>query len=221
MVRFVALLSTLLMLGGCEGSLSHLIQRSHSSPSATAQPLIYTLEDQRRVAFSRVDSQRFCAEPPATAAEQITQTIATALKQQQGTAAQPLNASEAEQIEQIYQRAHTLQLFRDAAFFLCINALTQEPGNTPSFQRYEQSVRELVRQLSAPLQEEVRLYYQAEMARHRSAGGRQEMIVCTPLTEANADNRVNCQRLQAPAERSPDVIAPPHLPATPGNRPVM
>jgi len=218
MVRFIALLATLLLLGGCEGSLSHLIQRKQVEPSASDQPLIYTLDDRRRVAFGRVDRQQFCAEPPATATEQMTQILAAAIRRQPGGASD--SAAEAAQIEQIYQRAHSLQLFRDAAFFLCINALNQAPGSATSYQRYEQSVSNLIEQLRAPLQEEIRLYYQVESVRSRAS--RQEVIVCAPSPIADGEQGgVNCQRLRGPAERNPSVIDPPRLPDGGGTRPVM
>jgi len=226
MLRLILPLLAILLFSGCEGSLQQLIRKPGSAADDNNAPgqvgtVTFAVGSDRRLAFSHREGGEFCAEPPHEAAEQISQSIAAALQGIDAKAGKESNGTHPQTVERLYRRAHTLQLFRDAAFFLCVNALNQSATKTDPYSAYQESVRQLIEQLHDPLMEEIRLYYQAEQSQARNPSSANEVIVCSPARAAGSKSGVSCQRLIAPSNRNPAVIDPPLLPTAPANRPVM
>ena len=137
---------------------------------------------QRRLIVGNLTTGAFCTEPPPEAADSVVKAITAALKTKstQGKTANAEMASNlARHVNQLYRRSHTVQLFRDAAFYLCVDSVNeanyanrensdQEESTERSLSRqndsYATSVQKIVQMLIPVLQEEIDLYYSVEQA---------------------------------------------------------
>lgn len=227
MLRVTAILVSVLLLGGCQ-ALQGLGQPTIAEESIGASEGsglgTMAITPDRRLILTNIATGQFCAEPPAEAAEEITSAIAAALSagDDDTTSSTALATSVSENVQFLYQRAHTLQLFRDAAFYLCVNAINQGENPTQAQTNYGEAVQNLVKTLQEPLREEIRFYYQAEIARAARVKERTDVIVCAPTAGDSAQpGLVQCQRMPPVDKSNPAVIAPPMTPEGAATRPVM
>ncbi|WP_210396223.1 hypothetical protein [Motiliproteus sediminis] len=229
MLRAIVFLASALLLSGCQ-TLQGLKQASVNPAAAQAGELrgeigTLTLTPDRRLLLTNITTGQLCAEPPAEAAETVSRAIADALRAAETSPsgqALPLASGRTENVQRLYQRAHTLQLFRDAAFYLCINAINQGDDPNSTNGNYARAVENLVKMLQEPLREEIRYYYQAEIARSSRSNERTDVIVCAPTSGGSREPApVLCQRMPAVEKANPGIIPPPLTPEGTAPRPVM
>lgn len=126
---------------------------------------------QRRLVVANLNTGRFCSEPPPESVDSINEAIAVALKANI-SGDEKFNADLASNFVrhagQLYKRAHTVQLFRDAAYHYCINSVNSASDNNDSYESYSSEVSRLVDKLIPTLDIEVREYYEVERIRARS-----------------------------------------------------
>lgn len=80
----------------------------------------------RRVAILNIISGQICVEPPPEAANTISEAFTALFEadvKDKGNLASSLSQSVTQNISQLYRRSQTVQLYRDAVFSLCQNAL--------------------------------------------------------------------------------------------------
>ncbi len=182
-------------VGGCASHLSEIFNRPiventliTSKPrvpeSADPQELAtLSVTAQRRIIIANLSNGTYCAEPPPEAADSVTSAITAALTAQLGSDREinaNLASNFARYVNQLYKRAHTVQLFRDAAFHLCVDAvnytsvldtagvLKDKSNEWDSYYSYTSEVQYLVKMLIPTLRTEIELYYEAEIARANS-----------------------------------------------------
>jgi hypothetical protein len=76
---------------------------------------------ERRVVIINHDTNGFCAEPPADAADNLTSSFAAALKGTDAnvTASAEISKAFASSIKQLFKRSQGVQLYRDGMYSLC------------------------------------------------------------------------------------------------------
>nr|VFK20170.1 MAG: hypothetical protein BECKLPF1236A_GA0070988_102511 [Candidatus Kentron sp. LPFa]VFK30618.1 MAG: hypothetical protein BECKLPF1236C_GA0070990_101161 [Candidatus Kentron sp. LPFa] len=136
---------------------------------------------QRRLIIANLKTGRFCSEPPPEAADSITSAIATALKANispDKNASAELASNFARHVNQLYKRSHTVQLFRDAAFYLCVDAVNNA-NQRGEYDSYKEAVTKMVEGLKPAFTKEIEKYYEAEIAKAKNPPPvSQEMVIC-------------------------------------------
>lgn len=149
---------------------------------------------QRRLIVGNLKTGHFCSEPPPEAADEVTSAVAAALSTNLSID-KSVNAefasNFAKHVNQLYKRAHTVQMFRDASFHLCVDAVnsaavsfTQEQETITTrkinYQPYKAEVVDLVKSLLPSLDKEVAAYYQTEKVRAEHGPIDTKIVVCSP-----------------------------------------
>lgn len=209
--RFLATILILTSLFGCSTTAGTFFNRPvvedqliADYPKKGSQEIgTLAVTSDRRVIIGNLRNGKFCAEPPPETADSITSAISTALsaKIAEGeTIDFDLASNFAKHVNQLYKRAHTVALLRDAGFYLCIDAVNQANSGDVAggYTSYKSEFKELITLLTPTLLKEVEFYYATETARannpstglvvcnsQASSGGDQEMnstsIICQPL----------------------------------------
>ena len=150
---------------------------------------------QRRLIIANLKTGNFCSEPPPETADSITTALAAALKANiaaDKNVSAELASNFARHVNQLYKRAHTIQLFRDAAFYLCVNAVNSENGQHGSYKSYEENISHMVELLKPSLDKEVALYYATEKARAENPPEvLRETIICNSSSTVDKKNGGN------------------------------
>ncbi|WP_404359844.1 hypothetical protein [Methylotuvimicrobium sp. KM1] len=137
---------------------------------------------QRRLVVGNLKTGNFCSEPPPEVADSITTAIAAALKANisaDKTASAELASNFARHVNQLYKRAHTVQLFRDASYHLCVNSVNSANGVNGSYESYRADITSMVTSILPYLEKEVEAYYKVEKARAENQPSvSQEIIIC-------------------------------------------
>ena len=222
----------LCLLAGCTNTIDSFYNRPVTEDQLItdrtgAQELgILAVTAQRRVIVGNLKTGHFCSEPPPEAADEVTSAVAAALTAKIGpnkNVNAELASSLARHINQLYKRAHTIQLFRDASFHLCVDAVNnandgepmpktnqqvQQGANATQYESYKASVLELIDTLKSSLEKEIELYYQTEIARAKHGiEPVKEIIVCSASAEG-ADGKsatVTCRPASAPEQSAEKV----------------
>ncbi|MFA5983608.1 MAG: hypothetical protein WC782_06300 [Methylococcaceae bacterium] len=91
---------------------------------------------QRRLIIANLKTGNFCSKPPPETADSIMTALAAARKAYiaaDKNISAELASNFARHVNQLYKRAHTIQLFRDAAFYLCVNAANSSNGQNRAY----------------------------------------------------------------------------------------
>lgn len=136
---------------------------------------------QRRLIIGNLKTGNFCSEPPPEVADSITTALAAAFKAnitQDKNVSAELASNFARHVNQLYKRSHTVQIFRDASFHMCVDAVNSANGDK-EYVSYKSDVKEIVNSLISSLDKEVALYYETEKARAENPPKvTNDMIIC-------------------------------------------
>lgn len=152
---------------------------------------------QRRLIVGNLKTGSFCSEPPPEVADSISTAIAAALKANIATdknVSAELASNFARHVNQLYKRAHTIQIFRDASYHLCVNAVNSSNGKDKNYDSYKPEITSLVKAILPVLKEEVKAYYAVEKIRAENQPSiSQETIICdsTATVEKKSDEGQN------------------------------
>ena len=187
----------LMMLTGCSSTIDSFYNR-HVVEDKLEQDTIQNNEigtlsvtAQRRLIIGNLKSGNFCSEPPPEVADTVTSALAAALNANISSdkkISAELASNFARHVNQLYRRAHTVQLFRDASYHLCVNAVNTSNGQP--YESYKQDLVQMISDLKGVLKEEVKQYYEVEKLRAQNPPSiYQETIVCD--TKAELDDKGN------------------------------
>ena len=152
---------------------------------------------QRRLVVVNLKTGNFCSEPPPEAADSITTAIAAALKANisaDKNVSAELASNFARHVNQLYKRTHTVQLFRDASYHVCVNAVNSSNGDNGSYESYKTEVTNMVTAILPSLDKEVAAYYEVEKVRAENPPNvYQETIICdsTATLDKQSDGSEN------------------------------
>ena len=224
MKNILFLIGIILFLSGC----SNAIESFHNRPvvedklKGTDGQLIGTLAvtSQRRLIIANLKTGGFCSEPPPETVDSITTAIAAALKaniDDKKNVNVELASNFARNVNQLYKRTHTVQLFRDAAFYLCVDSVNSANGKADSYVPYKDSIVDMVKVLKPTLDKEISLYYATEKIRAQNQPDvLQDTIICDASAvidkkDSSIENKlstsINCKPLT-------ESIAPPQIKTT-------
>lgn len=186
-LRKIVLLSTLYFVTGCASTIESFYNRQvvqdqlHAEEGADHKEIgTLAVTAQRRLIVANLKSGNFCSEPPPEAADSVGAAIAAALKANI-SADRDVNAelasNFARHVNHLYKRAHTVQLFRDATYHLCVNAVNSANGKGASYESYKSEVTKMVTDILPVLDNEVKYYYEVEKARAQNSSDTVESTV--------------------------------------------
>jgi len=168
---------------------------------------------QRRLVVANLKTGNFCSEPPPEAADSITTAIAAALKvniSADKNVSAELASNFARHVNQLYKRTHTVQLFRDASYHLCVNAVNSSNGDNGSYEPYKTEVINMVTAILPSLDMEVKAYYEVEKVRAENPPNvYQETIICDSTATLDKQNdgsenklatSINCRPISGKVE---------------------
>jgi hypothetical protein len=208
-MRTIMVVIFTVLLAGCASLIDpfynrQVIEDDLQSESATFGTLAVTAE--RRIVVANLDNGTFCSEPPPEAAGSITNAIASTLSAnvaEEGDVDAELASNFARHVNQLYTRAHTVQMFRDASFHLCVDAVNVGDGQG-SYVSYQQSVMNLVKELKPVLEKEVDSYYATAKARAENPPPPvQKTVVCNTSAETGLRNEEDNGRVSTSIECRP------------------
>jgi hypothetical protein len=169
---------------------------------------------QRRLIIANLKTGNFCSEPPPEVADSITTAIAAALKANISTdknVSAELASNFARHVNQLYKRAHTVQLFRDATYHLCVNSVNSANGANGSYESYRTDITSMVTNMLPYLDKEVAAYYEVEKVRAENPPTVfQETIICDSSSSLDkegdgSENKlstdINCRPLAQQKEK--------------------
>lgn len=172
---------------------------------------------QRRLIVGNLKTGSFCSEPPPEVADSITTAIAAALKANitaDKTVSAELASNFARHVNQLYKRAHTVQIFRDASYHLCVNAVNSSNGKDNKYDSYKSEVTTLVEKILPILEVEVKAYYAVEQTRAENPPNvSQETVICDSTAtvdkkEGGEENKlttaINCRPLSSQKNSMPN-----------------
>lgn len=125
MKKIALLLGMAILMTGCANTIESFYNRQVVEDQLitqdTGEQEIGTLAvtAQRRLIIGNLKTGNFCSEPPPEVADSITAAIAAALKANisaEKNLSAELASNFARHVNQLYKRAHTVQLFRDATY---------------------------------------------------------------------------------------------------------
>nr|VFJ75253.1 MAG: hypothetical protein BECKFM1743A_GA0114220_108201 [Candidatus Kentron sp. FM]VFJ75628.1 MAG: hypothetical protein BECKFM1743C_GA0114222_108621 [Candidatus Kentron sp. FM]VFK23491.1 MAG: hypothetical protein BECKFM1743B_GA0114221_109281 [Candidatus Kentron sp. FM] len=147
MIRIIAMLLAVVLLGGCS-TLTEPKKRPVIEDEMVTNELLLKGEQeigtlavtaQRRLIIANMKTGHFCTEPPPEAVDSITEAIAAAFKadiKQDNNFGAEFAKSFASHVNQLYNRSHTVQMFRDASLQLCVDAINKA-GETAGLKQKE------------------------------------------------------------------------------------
>lgn len=172
MKTLLFILCCLPLLSGCNGLFNaynkrDVIRSDLASDNAHSVQLgALSVTSQRRMILANMRSGDFCAEPPPEAVDNITSSINAALRSslESDVSARSLDTTMKEKssqnINQLYRRVHTLQLFRDAAFHYCVDAVnSSNHRQNKDYVSYASKLDNVLSKLIPVLEHEITLYY--------------------------------------------------------------
>ncbi len=145
---------------------------------------------QRRLIIGNLKTGNFCSEPPPEVADSVTTAIAAALKAnitQDKNISAELASNFARHVNQLYKRSHTVQIFRDASFYLCVNAVNIANGKNKQYESYKDDIRGIVTELIPSLNKELEFYYGTEKARAENQPSNNPIICSSSATADGKD----------------------------------
>lgn len=188
MKKIALLLGMAILMTGCANTIESFYNRQVVEDQLitqdTGEQEIGTLAvtAQRRLIIGNLKTGNFCSEPPPEVADSITAAIAAALKANisaEKNLSAELASNFARHVNQLYKRAHTVQLFRDATYHLCVNSVNTANGTNGSYQSYRADITSMVTSILPYLEKEVAAYYQVEKVRAENPPSvSQETIIC-------------------------------------------
>ncbi|WP_431064654.1 hypothetical protein [Methylotuvimicrobium sp.] len=221
MKKIAMLLGLPFLMTGCASTIESFYNRQvvedQLMPDDTGAQEIGTLAvtAQRRLVVGNLKTGNFCSEPPQEVADSITTAIATALKANisaDKTANAELASNFARHVNQLYKRAHTVQLFRDASYHLCVNSVNSANGDNGSYESYRADITSMVTNILPYLEKEVEAYYEVEKVRAENPPSvSQETIICDSSSsldkkidgsENKLSTTINCRPLSQKQEDS-------------------
>nr|VFK78380.1 MAG: hypothetical protein BECKSD772D_GA0070982_101324 [Candidatus Kentron sp. SD] len=175
MIRIATILGAAALLTGC-AAISELPVIENEMATNTfisvGEQEIGTLAitAQRRLIIANMKTGHFCSEPPPEAADSIATALTAALQanaERNGAPNAEFARNFATHVSRLYKRSHTVQLFRDTSFQLCVNALneaseTNGMNQQSNYRSYRDAVMEIVKALSSVLEQEIKAYYEVE-----------------------------------------------------------
>lgn len=198
MKTILAVISAALVTG-CAGTLETFYNRPVTedqlvTDKSSEQELgTLAVTAQRRVIVGNLKTGHFCSEPPPEAADEVTTALAAALSANiaaDKTVNAELASNFARHVNQLYKRSHTVQMFRDASFHLCVDAVNSGASRKGSgndgkrvegaYVPYKDGVLKLMEGLIPSLDKEVEYYYKTETTRAQHATEKQRsLVVCS------------------------------------------
>ncbi|MCB1690986.1 MAG: hypothetical protein KDI33_20995 [Halioglobus sp.] len=189
MFKSVIVSVILILVSGCASTIEAFYNRQvvedqliTDNPAHAHEIGTLAVTAQRRLIIANLNTGNFCSEPPPEAVDSVTSAIAAALTadiSSKKDVSAEIASNFARHVNQLYKRSHTVQLFRDASFYLCVDAVNSSNGSNGYYIPYQQSVTNMVSQLLPVLQLEISAYYAAEKARaEHPASIQRETIVC-------------------------------------------
>lgn len=188
MNKTILILISASLLSGCASTIDSFYNRhvieDQMITDETGEQEIGTLAvtAQRRIIVGNLKTGNFCTEPPSEVADSVSSAIASALRANvsadQNVGAE-LASNFARHVNQLYKRAHTVQLFRDASFHLCVNAVNSAAGDGKNYKSYKKELTQMVTAMLPSLDKEVQHYYDTEKARAETPlNGLKNTVVC-------------------------------------------
>ena len=206
------LIGSLLITGGCASTIDAFSNRQVVEDQLitddTGDQEIGTLAitAQRRLVVANLKTGHFCSEPPPESADTVISALSAALsanmKSNENVNAE-FASNFARHVNQLYKRAHTVQLFRDAAFHLCVDAVNdssfvgERPKNA-TYESYKEAIEGMVENLAPSLDKEVALYYATEQARAENLPSLyKETIICNSASSVGDSGDSSANKLSA------------------------
>lgn len=214
MKRMMLLVCFMLFMTGCASTIESFYNRQvvedvMASDDDRQEIGTLAVTAQRRLIVGNLKTGSFCSEPPPEAADSISTAIAAALKANIAAdkeVSAELASNFARHVNQLYKRAHTVQLFRDASYHLCVNAVNKSNGSD-KYDSYKTEITSLVNSILPVLQKEIKEYYAVEKARAETPPTvSREAIICDSTAtvdkkdggeESKLTTVINCQSLTA------------------------
>ncbi|MCG7870391.1 MAG: hypothetical protein JAY74_28980 [Candidatus Thiodiazotropha taylori] len=186
MKRIALIMSLALLTAGCSSTIESFYNRQVvedqliTDDSGEQEIGTLAVTAQRRLIVGNLKTGNFCSEPPPEVADSITTAIAAALKANISTEkniSAELASNFARHVNQLYKRAHIVQLFRDATYHLCVNSVNS--ANDGSYESYRSDITSMVAEILPYLEKEVEAYYQVEKTRAENPPSvSQETVIC-------------------------------------------
>lgn len=220
MKKIALVLSLPIFMTGCASTIESFYNRQVVEDQLitddTGEQEIGTLAvtAQRRLIVGNLKTGNFCSEPPPEVADSITTAIAAALKANisaDKNVSAELASNFARHVNQLYKRAHTVQLFRDASYHLCVNSVNSANGRNGSYESYRTDVTDMVKNMLPYLEKEVKAYYEVEKARAENPPSVfQETVICDSSSslgkhsdgsQSTLSTAINCRPLSQQKEQ--------------------
>ena len=213
MKRIVYIATLALFMTGCASTIEsfynrQVVEDQLIADDGTQEIGTLAVTAQRRLIVGNLKTGSFCSEPPPEAADSISTAIAAALKANisaDNEVSAELASNFARHVNQLYKRAHTVQLFRDASYHLCVNSVNSSNEGDGKYDSYKREITHLVNNILPVLKEEVKAYYAVEKARAENPPTvSQETIICDSTTavdkkddggENKLTTAINCRPL--------------------------
>ncbi|MCR9495507.1 hypothetical protein NB493_08925 [Vibrio alginolyticus] len=153
---------------------------------------------QRRLIIANLKTGSFCSEPPPEVADSISSAIAMALEANISKGKEvnaELASNFARHVNQLYKRAHTVQLFRDASYHLCVNSVNTANGRS-SYESYKDDLKHMMDSVLPILEKEVTAYYEVEKERAKNPPPTyQDIILCNSGAGIDRANDESAKKL--------------------------
>lgn len=196
---FAVILFSCAITGCTSGTINSFYNREviedDLSPSLMGDAKIGTLAvtAQRRLIVANIEDSTFCAEPPPETVSVVTDAIAAALTAKMNN--QEFNAELAanfsKHVNQIYNRSHAVQIFRDYGFYKCVEGLNSKqiaqtsvskekvnPENKTDTGMTQNDLNWAFSQSIELLREEITPLYKLEEAKARIQSEQQAVVIC-------------------------------------------
>lgn len=207
MFRAISMITVTTIMTGCASTIESFYNRQVVEDTLvtadTKEKQLGTLAvtAQRRIIVANLKTGNFCSEPPPEAADSITTALAAALKAniaQDKHASAEFASNFARHLNQLYKRSHTVQMFRDASFHLCVNAVNSANGERGVYESYKNDVTNIVQILLPSLDKEIGLYYETEKTKSENPPSiSQETIICDSSASIGAKSGSDDKQLSS------------------------
>ncbi len=205
-IAFVFMISALTT--GCASTIESFYNRQVVQDQLTAEydkgkQEIGTLAvtAQRRLVVANLKTGNFCSEPPPEAADSISTAIAAALEaniSDDKDVNAELASNFARHVNHLYKRSHTVQMFRDASYHLCVNAVNSANGKSTGYDSYRSEVTEMVKLMLPTLDKEIKAYYEVEKVRAENPPNiSQKTVVCSSSSSLGVGEKDGEKKLSA------------------------
>lgn len=118
-LKLLFLLLALMTIQGCSG----VVTMEGYEPDRISEIGIYAVDSSKRVIMADMDNGRFCAEPPPEtqmeSESSFRMLLEAAIDTTSDTGKIEAYRALSEKAKQLYRRSHSVQMYRDASYYLC------------------------------------------------------------------------------------------------------